>query len=166
MSPLPAADLRDAFGLGEPLATVAKLTFQLHAIGDVADDRAGALCPVRVVEDPRAHLDLDRLTVAADHPRDAASAPGAFALLQDRCPSLIRRVSQALTAERADLSLGPAEDLTRGRVGSQHRPVGHGEQDAVGTVLIQRHGGLEADHPRGLIPFSWVAGRDHAHPSP
>jgi hypothetical protein len=120
-----------------------------------ADDRAGALCPCASWK----ILALISTSIASPspvHPRDAASAPGAFALLQDRCPSLIRRVSQALTAERAGLGLGPAEDLTRGRVGSQHRPVGHGEQDAVGTVLIQRHRGLGGDHPRGPIPFSWV----------
>ena len=152
--PFPAPDPRDALGLCQPLPAAAQFAFHAHAIGDVADDRARTLLARGIVEDLRAHLDLDWRAVGAEHSRDAAGVASARARGQDARPALIGEVGQPLPAERADLGFGSAENLTSRGVRGKHPPVGDGEQDPVGAVLVQgpvRSGAGHLGRPPGFL---------------
>ena len=117
MSHCQLPSLRHTLGFGQALAAVVEFLFDGHAIGDVADDRAGSLLALVVEEDLGADLDLDRHAITADHPRHATDFSRPVALHQHRLPPRIGGVGQPLTPQGTDLGLGPQQDPARRRVG-------------------------------------------------
>lgn len=108
--------------------------------------RARALiAAARLDADPGIHLRLDHRTFAAVDSRHPANTTRTRSLRQQGTLLLIGLVGRALTTRRADLCLGPTEDLTPRRVGTEDAPVGRGAENGVGTVVEQHAVRLEPE---------------------